>query len=116
MSLRISVGALDVNATYEPTEEEAMDAAGSISNGCYKPTWCKPVQSVAIVIPYKNRLRHLTTLMYHLHPILQVRYVFYLKFIPCALHCIDGIVEPMSDDRWNIAWSRYSNQKIDLGE
>lgn len=68
-----SVGALNVSVSYEPTEQEAMDAAGPVSNGCYKPTWCRPQQSVAIIIPYKNRLRHLITLMHHIHPILQVK-------------------------------------------
>lgn len=67
-------GAIKVNASYVPTESEAIKAAGfSVHDGCYEPPQCVPTQTVAIIVPYKNRQQHLITLMHHLHPVLQVK-------------------------------------------
>jgi len=67
------VGPLKVNSSYQPPEKEVLTAGGELlREGCYKPPDCISLQKVAFVIPYKNRYRHLLTLLHHMHPILQV--------------------------------------------
>lgn len=73
---------MEVNASYIPTEEETLKAAGeNLVEGCFEPTWCEPRQTVAIIIPYKNRMKHLLTLMNHLHPILKRQWIKYCIFV-----------------------------------
>ncbi|KAK4306313.1 hypothetical protein Pmani_021864 [Petrolisthes manimaculis] len=49
--------------------------------GHYQPPSCLANQSVAIIIPYRDRLHHLTNLLYHLHPILQRQMIEYTIFV-----------------------------------
>lgn len=52
-----------------------------VSEGKYEPSDCIPRQSVAILIPHRNRERHLLYLLQHLHPFLQrqqLRYAIYV--------------------------------------
>ncbi|NP_001086280.1 UDP-Gal:betaGlcNAc beta 1,4- galactosyltransferase, polypeptide 4 S homeolog [Xenopus laevis] len=42
-----------------------------VENGRYQPESCKAQQKVAILIPHRNRERHLLYLLKHLHPFLQ---------------------------------------------
>nr|XP_039262761.1 uncharacterized protein LOC120338849 [Styela clava] len=78
---KLLVGPLQVNASYSPTEDEAMKSGGTMENGCFEPTWCVARQTVAIIIPYKDRKEHLITLMNHLNPILQRQSLRYCIFV-----------------------------------
>lgn len=42
-----------------------------MARGRYHPTECSALQRVAILIPHRNRERHLLYLLEHLHPFLQ---------------------------------------------
>lgn len=49
--------------------------------GWWEPSKCLSKHSVAIIIPYKDRWHHLTTLLNFLHPLLQrqeIRYKLYV--------------------------------------
>nr|XP_039255759.1 uncharacterized protein LOC120332559 [Styela clava] len=76
-------GKLKVNSSVVPTEDAAMKMAGErVINGCYEPKDCHSNQTVAIIVPYKNRHQHLITLLHHLHPILQRQSLKYCVFVP----------------------------------
>ncbi|XP_039255577.2 uncharacterized protein LOC120332406 [Styela clava] len=76
------IGKLEVNSSFVPTEDAAIKEAGErVINGCYEPKDCYSNQTVAIIVPYKNRHQDLITLLHHLHPILQRQSLKYCVFV-----------------------------------
>ncbi|NWQ79113.1 B4GT4 galactosyltransferase, partial [Columbina picui] len=53
------------------TLEEVEKENPQVSKGQYHPTECSALQRVAILIPHRNREKHLLYLLEHLHPFLQ---------------------------------------------
>ncbi|KFW12360.1 Beta-1,4-galactosyltransferase 4, partial [Eurypyga helias] len=53
------------------TLEEVQKENPQVAKGRYRPTECSALQHVAILIPYRNREKHLLYLLEHLHPFLQ---------------------------------------------
>ncbi|KAK3508981.1 hypothetical protein QTP70_015404 [Hemibagrus guttatus] len=63
--------------TLEQVEEENR----GVSEGQYEPEECKARQNVAILIPHRNREKHLMYLLHHLHPFLQRQQLHYAIYI-----------------------------------
>ncbi|XP_063297939.1 beta-1,4-galactosyltransferase 4-like [Pelobates fuscus] len=65
--------------TFEPalTLEQVQSKNPSVKEGLYHPTTCQSQQKVAIIIPFRNRERHLVYLLNHLHPFLQRQQIEY---------------------------------------
>ncbi|KAJ7428020.1 hypothetical protein BTVI_01400 [Pitangus sulphuratus] len=59
--------------TFKPsvTLEEVQKENPQVAEGRYHPTECSALQHVAILIPHRNREKHLLYLLEHLHPFLQ---------------------------------------------
>ncbi|XP_051464460.1 beta-1,4-galactosyltransferase 4 isoform X1 [Apus apus] len=53
------------------TLEEVQKENPQVTKGRYHPTECSALQRVAILIPHRNREKHLLYLLEHLHPFLQ---------------------------------------------
>lgn len=53
------------------TLEEIQAENPKVHRGRYHPEECKALQRVAILIPHRNREKHLMYLLEHLHPFLQ---------------------------------------------
>ncbi|KAM9389840.1 beta-1,4-galactosyltransferase 4 [Phaethornis superciliosus] len=53
------------------TLEEVQKENPQVTKGRYHPTECSALQRVAIIIPHRNREKHLLYLLQHLHPFLQ---------------------------------------------
>ncbi|KAK1204562.1 B4GT4 galactosyltransferase, partial [Pygoscelis papua] len=53
------------------TLEEVQKENPQVAKGRYHPTECSALQHVAILIPHRNREKHLLYLLEHLHPFLQ---------------------------------------------
>lgn len=53
------------------TLEEVEAENPKVHRGRYRPEECKALQRVAILIPHRNREKHLMYLLEHLHPFLQ---------------------------------------------
>ncbi|NXT77749.1 B4GT4 galactosyltransferase, partial [Zapornia atra] len=53
------------------TLEEVQKENPQVAKGRYHPTECSALQHVAILIPHRNREKHLLYLLDHLHPFLQ---------------------------------------------
>ncbi|XP_026227698.1 beta-1,4-galactosyltransferase 4-like [Anabas testudineus] len=72
-----------VTLSFEPSlqlkdvEKENKD----VTEGRYKPPGCTARQSVAILIPHRNRERHLLYLLHHLHPFLQRQQLHYAIYV-----------------------------------
>ncbi|KAF8778218.1 Beta-1 like protein [Argiope bruennichi] len=49
--------------------------------GSWTPRDCVPQHRVALIIPYRDRLEHLTTLLYTLHPLLQRQLLEYRVYV-----------------------------------
>jgi hypothetical protein len=49
--------------------------------GHYRPQDCQPRDRVAIIVPYRDRLQHLSTLLLNLHPLLQRQQLDYGIFV-----------------------------------
>ena len=68
-------GKFEFDKYYEPTWEEVNEATGSeVENGCWKPKNCISRQQLLIIVPYRDREKHLKLLLYKLHPLLQSQY------------------------------------------
>lgn len=52
-----------------------------VTEGEYEPPDCTARQSVAILIPHRNRERHLLYLLHHLHPFLQRQQLHYAIYV-----------------------------------
>ncbi|XP_069746119.1 beta-1,4-galactosyltransferase 4-like [Narcine bancroftii] len=57
----------DANLTLEQIEKKNT----KVQRGMFAPEKCQPIQRIAILIPFRNRERHLLYLLEHLHPFLQ---------------------------------------------
>lgn len=53
------------------TLEEVQKKNPLVAKGRYQPVECSALQHVAILIPHRNREKHLLYLLQHLHPFLQ---------------------------------------------
>ncbi|KAM6210989.1 beta-1,4-galactosyltransferase 4 isoform 1-T2 [Sarcoramphus papa] len=53
------------------TLEEVQKENPQVAEGRYHPTECSALQRVAILVPHRNREKHLLYLLEHLHPFLQ---------------------------------------------
>ena len=49
--------------------------------GHYRPQECQPRDRVAIIVPFRNRIQHLPTFLYNLHPLLQLQQLDYGIFV-----------------------------------
>jgi hypothetical protein len=63
------------------TLEEIEAENPKVSRGRYHPEECKALQRVAILIPHRNREKHLIYLLEHLHPFLQRQQLDYGIYI-----------------------------------
>lgn len=66
---------LSFKPTLKLREVEGDNRA--VVGGQYEPADCKARQSVAILIPHRNREKHLLYLLHHLHPFLQRQQLHY---------------------------------------
>jgi len=49
--------------------------------GHYRPQECQPRDRVAIIVPFRNRIEHLRTFLFNLHPLLQHQQLDYGIFV-----------------------------------
>lgn len=63
--------------SWEEIEKKHVNMIG----GEYQPHLCKPLQRVAIVIPYRNRDNHLKIFTNHLHKVLRKQNIHYKIFV-----------------------------------
>ncbi|KAM9247976.1 beta-1,4-galactosyltransferase 4 isoform 2-T3 [Leptosomus discolor] len=64
-------GASKLSFKASLTLEEVQKENPQVAKGRYHPTECSALQRVAILIPHRNREKHLLYLLEHLHPFLQ---------------------------------------------
>ncbi|XP_061608107.1 beta-1,4-galactosyltransferase 4 [Phyllopteryx taeniolatus] len=74
-------GAVKLN--FEPSLKlkEVEGENKRVTEGQYQPSSCTARQSVAILIPHRNRERHLLYLLHHLHPFLQRQQLHYAVYV-----------------------------------
>ncbi|XP_077448053.1 beta-1,4-galactosyltransferase 4 [Stigmatopora argus] len=72
-----------VKLKFEPflKLKDAEEENKQVAEGRYQPSTCVARQSVAILIPHRNRERHLLYLLYHLHPFLQRQQLHYAVYV-----------------------------------
>ena len=49
--------------------------------GYFKPTSCKPMYKINIIVPYRDREEHLKLFLQHMHPFLQGQQLEYTIFV-----------------------------------
>ncbi|EHA99641.1 Beta-1,4-galactosyltransferase 4 [Heterocephalus glaber] len=92
------------------TLEEVQAENPTVYRGRYHPEECKALQRVAILIPHRNREKHLMYLLEHLHPFLQrqqLEYGIYVihqagtkKFNRARLLNV-GYLEALKEENWD---------------
>lgn len=92
------------------TLEEVRAENPKVYRGRYQPEECKALQKVAILIPHRNREKHLMYLLEHLHPFLQrqqLEYGIYIihqagskKFNRAKLLNV-GYLEALKEENWD---------------
>uniref|UniRef100_A0A1A8KKZ0 Beta-1,4-galactosyltransferase n=1 Tax=Nothobranchius kuhntae TaxID=321403 RepID=A0A1A8KKZ0_NOTKU len=72
-----------VNLTFRSslTFKDVEDENKEMTEGEYEPPDCTARESVAILIPHRNRERHLLYLLHHLHPFLQRQQLHYAIYV-----------------------------------
>ncbi|XP_038861797.1 beta-1,4-galactosyltransferase 4-like [Salvelinus namaycush] len=70
-------GALKLTFEDSLTLKEVESENSGVAEGQYQPPDCLAQQSVAILIPHRNREKHLLYLLHHLHPFLQRQQLHY---------------------------------------
>ncbi|XP_060769050.1 beta-1,4-galactosyltransferase 4 isoform X2 [Neoarius graeffei] len=72
-----------VSLTFEPSLTLGQVGAENrdVVGGQYEPSKCTARQNVAILIPHRNREKHLLYLLHHLHPFLQRQQLHYAIYI-----------------------------------
>jgi hypothetical protein len=58
-----------------------LESAGLKSGGRYEPKECISMHKIAIIVPYRNRIEHLTLFLRYMHPFLQRQQLNYTIFI-----------------------------------
>ncbi|XP_044140035.1 beta-1,4-galactosyltransferase 4 [Bufo gargarizans] len=101
-----------VPLTFPPnlSLEDVQKKYPMVSNGYYQPETCRAQQKVAILIPHRNREKHLIYLLDNLHPFLQrqqLDYAIYIihqagdvKFNRAKLLNV-GYLEALKEDNWD---------------
>ncbi|NXD07165.1 B4GT4 galactosyltransferase, partial [Nothocercus nigrocapillus] len=92
------------------TLEEVEQENPQVARGRYHPRECSALQRVAILIPHRNRERHLLYLLEHLHPFLQRQQLDYgiyvihqagsTKFNRAKLLNV-GYLEALKEENWD---------------
>ncbi|XP_004480848.2 beta-1,4-galactosyltransferase 4 [Dasypus novemcinctus] len=92
------------------TLEEVQAENPNVDGGRYHPEKCRALQRVAILIPHRNREKHLLYLLEHLHPFLQrqqLEYGIYIihqagkkKFNRAKLLNV-GYLEALKEENWD---------------
>lgn len=75
------VGVVKVNKSAPSLEEQERAHPELAPGGHFQPGDCMARHKVAIIIPYRDRVSHLSVLLHHLHPILQRQQVDYTIFV-----------------------------------
>ncbi|XP_061113686.1 beta-1,4-galactosyltransferase 3-like [Conger conger] len=76
------VGPVSVRLSSPPSLDEIWKKNPLVSpGGLYRPPGCESRHRTAIIIPYRDRLSHLRSLLYHLHPFLQRQQLHYTIYI-----------------------------------
>ncbi|XP_004706550.1 beta-1,4-galactosyltransferase 4 [Echinops telfairi] len=73
------------------TLEEVQAENPKVHQGRYHPEECKALQRVAILIPHRNREKHLMYLLEHLHPFLQRQQIDYGIYVIHQILAIDNL-------------------------
>lgn len=74
-------GALKLSFESSLKLKEVEGENKAVAEGEYQPSECAARQSVAILIPHRNRERHLLYLLHHLHPFLQRQQLHYAIYV-----------------------------------
>ncbi|XP_075710787.1 beta-1,4-galactosyltransferase 4 [Rhinoderma darwinii] len=90
--------------------EDVQKKCPMVNNGHYQPETCRAQQKVAILIPHRNREKHLLYLLDNLHPFLQrqqLDYAIYVihqagdeKFNRAKLLNV-GYLEALKEEKWD---------------
>lgn len=91
----ISEGTLNLQLGRVSYDEMISNFSWTIHGGFYMPTECKPRESVAIIIPFRDREEHLRILLNNLHPVLyrqQLAYTIYIVEQVCTLTFLGIII------------------------
>lgn len=79
--MSVSVGPLKVELSPPEMPEMEKIFAEVKPGGWGSPDDCTPKYRVAIIIPFRDRLQHLHTLLYNLHPVLLRQQIDYQIFV-----------------------------------
>ena len=81
--MNISVGPIDVLPVEQETNLNEINVANSwvLSGGRWRPKHCIPRMRVAILVPYRDRFKHLKVFLQHMHPFLRRQNLDYTIFL-----------------------------------
>ncbi|XP_064120455.1 uncharacterized protein LOC135225154 [Macrobrachium nipponense] len=75
------VGVVKINRTVPSLEEQERTHPELEPGGRFRPAECRARHRVAIIVPYRDRVKHLAMFIYHIHPILQRQQIDYAIYI-----------------------------------
>ncbi|KPP75784.1 beta-1,4-galactosyltransferase 4-like [Scleropages formosus] len=76
-----TLGSLPLSFPSSLTLKDVETKNSKVAEGKFEPEECRARQSVAVLIPHRNREKHLLYLLYHLHPFLQRQQLHYAIYV-----------------------------------
>ena len=77
----LPVGIVKITRTVPNLEEQERIHPELEPGGRFRPAECRARHRVAIIVPYRDRVKHLSMLIYHLHPLLQRQQIDYAIYV-----------------------------------
>ena len=77
----LSVGRIKVKTEVLPFDQNHPVFKNVRLGGHYEPVECQPRNKVAIVVPFRDRVKHLRIFLRHIHSFLQRQQLAYTIFI-----------------------------------
>jgi len=65
----------DLSPSFDKLERQVSNL--HVESGVWLPATCKPRHRVALVVPYRDREKHLRAFLAHIHPFLQKQQLQY---------------------------------------
>ena len=78
----VVVGQISVDVKELPRFENLSRENPEVTpGGGWRPAWCEARDTVAVIVPYRDRPTHLPVLLEHLHPLLRRQLLHYRIFV-----------------------------------
>jgi hypothetical protein len=107
----VSVGGVVINMTAAAFQSLEARFKELEPGGLYKPPDCRSRHKVAIVIPYRNREKHLKIFLNNMHPFLQKQQLEYGIYIVDQVMYLSYFIFWIEEKKRGVDWTRTCDHR-----